>query len=128
MNIALWIAHILLIIVFGMAGYAKVFTPIEELELASQMAWVTSVPVWMVRLAAVSELFAVLALIAIPPIKRYTFLVPLASIGLTLIMIGSLFVLAPRGESIILNLVLGGVAAFVAWGRWKVMPLSKGAQ
>ena len=126
MNIALWIAHILLIIVFGMSGYAKVFTPIEE--LASQLAWVNFVPVWMVKLAAVSELFAVLALITIPLIKRYTILVPLAALGLTFIMIGSLFVLAPRGESIILNLVLGGVAAFVAWGRWKVMPLSKGAQ
>ena len=126
MNIALWIAHILLIIVFGMSGYAKVFTPIEE--LAAQLAWINFVPVWMVKLAAVSELFAVLALIIIPLIMRYTILVPLAALGLTFIMIGSLFVLAPRGESIILNLVLGGVAAFVAWGRWKVMPLSKGAQ
>ena len=124
MKIALWIAHILLIIVFGMSGYAKVFTPIEE--LASQLAWVTSVPVWMVRLAAVSELFAVLALITIPLIKRYTFLIPLAAAGLTLIMIGSLFVLVPRGEPIIFNLVLGGVAAFVAWGRWKMMPVGEG--
>ena len=125
MNIALWIAHILLIIVFGMAGFAKVFTPIEE--LASQMAWVNVVPVWMVRFAAVSELFAVLALITIPLIKRYIFLVPLAAIGLTLIMIGSLFVLVPLGESIIFNLLFGGVAAFVAWGRWKIMPKSEGA-
>ena len=125
MNFALWIAHISLILVFGMAGYAKVFTPIEE--LASQMVWINFVPIWMVKLAAVSELFAVLALITIPLIKRYTFLVPLAAIGLTLIMIGSLFVLVPLGESIIFNLVIGGLAAFVAWGRWKVMPLSKEA-
>jgi len=126
MNIALWIAHILLIIVFGMAGYAKAFTPIEE--LASQMAWINFVPVWMVKLAAVSELFAVLALITIPLIKRYTILVPLAAVGLALIMIGSLFVLVPTGGPIIFNLVIGGVAAFVAWGRWKVMPLNKRAQ
>ncbi len=125
MNIALWIAHIQLIIAFGMSGYAKVFTPIEE--LASQLAWVTSVPVWVVRLAAVSELFAVLALITIPLIKRYPFLIPLAAAGLTLIMIGSLFVLVPRGEPIIFNLVLGGVAAFVAWGRRKRMPVGEGS-
>ena len=125
MKIALWIAHILLIIVFGMSGYTKVITPIEE--LASQMAWVNSVPVWMVRLAAVSELFAVLALITIPLIKRYTFLIPLAAAGLTLIMIGSLFVLVPRGEPIVLNLVLGGLAAFVVWGRWKRMPVGEGS-
>ena len=125
MKIALWIAHILLIIVFGMSGYAKVFTPIEE--LASRMDWVTSVPVWMVRLAAVSELSAVLALIAIPLIKRYTILVPLAAAGLTLIMIGSLFVHVPRGEPFIFNLVIGGVAAFVAWGRSKLMPVGEGS-
>ena len=125
MKIALWIAHILLILMFGMSGYIKVFTPIEE--LASRMVWVTSVPVWMVRLAAVSELAAVLALIAVPLVKRYSILVPLAAAGLTLIMISSLFVHLPRGEPIIFNLVMGGVAAFVAWGRWKMMPLSKGA-
>ena len=125
MKIALWIAHILLILMFGMSGYIKVFTPIEE--LASRMAWVTSVPEWMVRLAAVSELAAVLALIAVPLVKRYSILVPLAAAGLALIMISSLFVHLPRGEPIIFNLVMGGVAAFVAWGRWKMMPLSKGA-
>ena len=126
MKIALWIAHILLILMFGMSGYIKVFTPIEE--LASQMAFVTSVPVWMVRLPAVSELAAVLALITVPLIKRYTILVPLAAAGLTLIMIGSLFVHIPRGEPIIFNLVVGGVAAFVSWGRWKVIPINKGAK
>ena len=125
MKIALWIAYILLILMFGMSGYIKVFTPIEE--LASRMAWVTSVPVWMVRLAAVSELAAVLALIAVPLVKRYSILVPLAAAGLALIMISSLFVHLPRGEPIIFNLVMGGVAAFVAWGRWKMMPLTKGA-
>jgi len=46
---------------------------------------------------------------------------------LTLIMISSLFVHLPRGEPIIFNLVMGGLAAFVAWGRWKMMPLIKGA-
>jgi len=126
MKIALWTAHILLIVVFGMSGYIKAFTPIEE--LASQMDWVTSVPAWMVRLAAVSELSAVLALITVPLIKRYTIFVPLAAVGLTLIMIGSLFVLVPRGEPIIFNLVIGGVAAFVAWGRWKVMPVGEGVK
>ena len=125
MKIALWTAHILLIFMFGMTGYMKAFTSIEE--LASQMAWVTSMPVWMVRLAAVSELSAVLALITIPLIKRYTILVPLAAAGLTLIMVGSLFVHVPRGEPIIFNLVIGGIAAFVTWGRWKVMPVGEGS-
>jgi len=90
------------------------------------MAWVNSVPVWMVRLAAVSELSAVLALIIVPLVNRYTIFVPLAALGLTLIMIGSLFVHVPRGEPVIFNLVIGGVAAFVAWGRWKVMPVGDG--
>ena len=36
MRIALWIAHILLNVVFGMSGYIKAFTPIAE--LVSQMA------------------------------------------------------------------------------------------
>ncbi|TFB13125.1 DoxX family protein [Candidatus Marinimicrobia bacterium MT.SAG.4] len=123
MKIALWIAHILLIFMFGMTGYMKAFTPIDE--LASRMDWVTSVPVWIVRLVAVSELSAVLALITIPLIKRYIILVPLSAAGLTLIMVGSLFIHVPRGEPFIFNLVIGGIAAFVAWGRWKVMPISE---
>ncbi len=90
------------------------------------MACVNSIPVWMVRLAAVSELSAVLALITVRLVNRYTIFVPLAAVGLTLIMISSLFVHIPRGEPIIFNLVIGGVAVFVTWERWKVMPVGEG--
>ena len=50
MKIALWIAHILLNVVFGMSGYIKDFTPIAE--LVSQMAWVNSIPVWMIKITS----------------------------------------------------------------------------
>ena len=121
MNIALWIIHILLIAFFVPAGYVKTFTPMSE--LTSQMAWVSSSPVWIVRLPGVAELSAALALIIIPIVKKYTFLVPLAALGLTLVMILSVFVPEQAGDQSIFNLVIGGLAAFFAWGRWKVIPL-----
>ena len=123
MNIALWIIHILLIAFFIPAGYVKTFTPIDVLN--SQMAWVNFVPVWVVRLPGIAELAAALALIIIPIVKKYTFIVPLAAIGLTLIMILSVFVPDMAGDQAIFNLVVGGLAAFFAWGRWKVIPLGE---
>ena len=123
MNIALWIVHILLVAFFMPAGYVKTFTPMSELN--SQMAWVTSVPVWVVRLPGIAELSAALALIIIPIIKKYTFIVPLAAIGLTIVMILSVFVPDHASDQGIFNLVVGGLSAFLAWGRWKMIPLGE---
>ena len=121
MNIALWVIHILLIVFFGLAGYSKIFIPISD--LASEIPWVLAVPVWMVKLPGVAEFSAALALIIVPIVKKYTFLVPLAASGLTIIMILSVFVPTLDSDQVILNLVAGGLAAFFAWGRWKVIPL-----
>ena len=53
-------------------------------------------------------------------------LTPLAAIGLVLVMIGAAFTHFRRGESsnIIGNLVLLALAAFVAYGRFVLVPLS----
>ena len=58
-------------------------------------------------------------------IKRYTYLVPLAALGLVLVMIGAMIFHITRGEvqNIVMNVILAVVLAFVAYGRWKLRPL-----
>ena len=53
-------------------------------------------------------------------------LTPLAAAGLVTIMALASVFHATRGESggIVVNLVLGSVAAFIAWGRYKKAPIA----
>jgi len=50
-------------------------------------------------------------------------LTPLAAAGLVVIMIGATVVSIPMGAVAALPLVVGILAAFVAYGRWRVAPL-----
>lgn len=122
-SVSLWIVQILLALAFGMAGSLKTFTPIDELAL--QMPWVTSTPA-LVRFIGVSELAGALGLI-LPALTRIRpSLTPLAAAALVLVMILATLFHAVRGEwpGVPVNLVLGGLAAFVAWGRFRKVPIA----
>jgi DoxX-like protein len=56
-------------------------------------------------------------------------LTPLAAAGLVVIMIGAVVLSFPKGPAAwVMPLVVGVLAAFVAYGRWRVAPiLPKGA-
>lgn len=76
--------------------------------------------------SGIAEILGGLGLI-LPAVTRIrTNLVPLAALGLTLVMIGAVIFHAARGEyqNIGLNLVLAALLAFVAYGRWKLIPLA----
>jgi len=121
--IALWIAQLLLAVMFGMAGLMKLTSPIAV--LAQNMAWVGSVPAALVRFIGLAESSAALGLL-LPSLTRIKpSLTPLAAAGLVLIMVlASLFHLS-RGEAqmVPINLLLGAIAAFVAWGRFTRAPI-----
>ena len=53
-HVGLWVAQIMLAVVFGMAGFAKVSSPIPELQ--AQLDWADDVPIWLVRFIGASEL------------------------------------------------------------------------
>ena len=122
MNISLWIVQVLLAVVFGMAGALKM-TPIDT--LAQQLAWASTVPELLVRFIGVSELAGAIGLI-LPSVTRIRpGLTPLAAAGLVVVMILAAGFHISRGEigALPINFILGGLAAFVAWGRTKKAPI-----
>lgn len=124
MGIALWAVQILLAGMFGMAGFMKSTVPI--VELSKTMAWAADVPMWLVRFIGISELSAAFGLILPAATRIKPVLTPLAASGLIVIMIlASAFHLS-RGEAqfVPMNLILGLLAAFVAWGRFAKAPIT----
>jgi putative oxidoreductase len=122
LHVALWVAQVLLFAAFGMAGFMKLTTPIPD--LAQKMAWVTAVP-HLVRFIGAAELAGALGML-LPSITRIRpGLTALAGLGLTTIMILAMAFHVSRGEASVTpaNLVLGGLAAFVAWGRFRKAPI-----
>jgi uncharacterized membrane protein YphA (DoxX/SURF4 family) len=124
MKYALWIAQILLAVAFLFAGFTKLVTPIDQ--LVQSMAWAGDIPLWLVRFAALAELAGALGLI-LPAVSRIQpQLTPLAGVGLALIMLFAAIFHLSRAEFglIVPNLVLLALAAFVAYGRWNLVPIA----
>jgi uncharacterized membrane protein YphA (DoxX/SURF4 family) len=124
MHILLWTVQVLLAVAFGMAGLMKSTQPIDALVQAG-MAWTAEVPFLMVRFIGVSELLGAIGLILPAATKVKPQLTPLAALGLLTIMILAMAFHLSRGEAqaLPINMILGGLAAFVAWGRTTTAPL-----
>jgi hypothetical protein len=78
-------------------------------------------------IAGAAELLAAVGLI-LPGLTRIqTRLTPLAASGLVLVMLGAIAFHIARGEIVnaVLNLVVAALATFVAYGRWRISPLSE---
>jgi len=119
MNVALWIVQALLAALFLFAGSMKFIMPIEE--MTKQMP---SMPGWFLRFIGVVEILGGLGLILPGLLRIKPRLTPLAAAGLVVIMIGATvigFVIGPASGALI-PLVAGVLAAFVAYGRWRVAP------
>ena len=124
MNILLWLVQILLACAFGMAGVMKSTQPVDVLA-ANGIAWAPQLPLALVRFIGVSEFLGAVGLILPALTKIKPFLTPLAALGLLTIMILAMGFHVSRGEAGALpaNIVLGGLAAFVAWGRTSKAPI-----
>jgi uncharacterized membrane protein YphA (DoxX/SURF4 family) len=124
LHIGLWVVQVLLALAFALAGSGKVSQPLDA--LAAKMPWVTSVGEPMVRFIGASELLGALGLILPAATRIKPKLTALAGAGLVTIMVlASLFHMS-RGEFVAVpsTAVLGGLAAFVAWGRFKKAPIA----
>jgi putative oxidoreductase len=123
LNIGLWVAQVLLALAFGMAGAMKAMTPLEE--LAKSLPWVTDLP-RLVRFIGVAEFSGALGMILPSALRIKPVLTPLAGAGLVVIMCLAVLFHLSRGEAAVtpVNLVLGALAAFVAWGRYTRAPIA----
>jgi putative oxidoreductase len=116
--VVLWVLQVALAVIFGIAGVMKLTQPIAALQ--AQMAWVEAVPPLMVRFIGLAELTGALGVILPAATGIRPALTPLAALGLATIMVLAASFHTVRGEfgALPINMVLGGLAAFVAWGRW----------
>lgn len=122
LHLGLWVAQVLLALAFGASGVMKTFTPVAE--LATKMAWVNHVPAGLVPFIGISEVAGALGLL-LPALTRLKpVLTPVAAALLVVVMVlaGALHV--SLGEPPLPNVILGGLAAFVAWGRFKKAPIA----
>jgi uncharacterized membrane protein YphA (DoxX/SURF4 family) len=119
LHVSLWILQIVLAIAFGIAGLMKLTRPLAA--LTEPMEWVTAVPPLMVRFIGLSELAGALGLVLPAATGVKPGLTPLAALGLAVVMALALAFHVSRGEysALPINLALGGLAAFIAWGRWR---------
>ena len=119
MNIVLWIIAGLLAVAFFGAGVMKVVQPKEKLA-ETGLGWTEDYSAGTIKLIAVLEILAAIGLILPALLDIAPVLVPLAALGLVLIMIGAIVTHVRRREFplIAVNAVLLILAAVVAWGRF----------
>ena len=115
MNRALWIIQALLAALFLFAGGMKLVLPIEEMTKQIPM------PGLFLRFIAVCEVLGAIGVILPWLLRIRPGLTPLAAAGLVIIMIGAtVTTVATAGVVMALfPLVVGILAAFVAYGRWR---------
>jgi len=119
MTHALWIIQGLLALLFVFAGGFKLFMPIEELMKE------TGMPGPFMRFISVAELLGGIGLILPGLLRIRPSLTPLAAAGLVIVMIGATVLTLKKGDvaPALAPLAVGLLLAFVAYGRWRLVPL-----
>lgn len=123
MNYALWIAQVLLALEFLAAGVMKFVIPIEEMTKQMPIA----LPGWFLHFIGACEVLGAIGLVLPGLLHVRPRLTPIAAIGLVIIMIGAvtITVVYMGAAAGIVPFVTGLVAAFVAYGRWRIAPLGE---
>ncbi len=118
---ALWLVQGLLAALFLYAGGMKLLLPIGV--MTAQMA--IPLPGVFLQFIGVAEVLGAVGLILPGLLGVRSGLTPLAAAGLVLIMCGAtvLTLLGGGGALALVPLVVGVLAAFVAYGRWRLRPL-----
>ena len=120
MNITLWVIAGLLAFAFLAAGLTKLAQPKQKLAASPGMGWTESFSPGTIKLIGLLEILAAIGLILPAALGITPVLVPLAALGLALLMIGAAITHARRHELPVIaaNLVLLVLTAVVAWGRF----------
>ena len=119
MHLALWIVQWALALLFLWSGGVKLVLPLD------QLTGPVSLPGWFLRFIGLAEALGALGLILPGLLRIRPGLTPLAAAGLVIIMLGATCLGLVSGSVVmaVSPLVVGLLAAFVAYGRWRVAPL-----
>lgn len=120
MRYALWIVQALLAIVFLFAGASKFIMSVEEMTRDIHL------PGAFLRFIGAVEILGAIGLILPPLLRIRPGLTPLAAAGLVIIMIGATVLSYMVGGAVmaLAPFVIGLLGAFVAYGRWKLVPIA----
>src|SRR5204863_3851991 len=119
MTYVLWIVQALLALIFLWAGGMKLVLPLDKLPGPLPL------PGLFVRCIGVAEVLGAIGLILPGLLHIRPGLTPLAAAGLVIIMVGATVITLIGGDVALalIPLALGLLAAFVAYGRWRLAPL-----
>jgi hypothetical protein len=125
MTYALWIVQVLLALLFLFGGAVKLVMPVEE--MTKQMP--VPLPGGFLRFIGLAEFLGGLGLILPGLLRIRPGLTPLAAAGLVVIMAGATAVTLLGGDVLpaLMPLAVGLLAAFVAYGRWRLAPVQPSA-
>jgi uncharacterized membrane protein YphA (DoxX/SURF4 family) len=120
MNIALWIAQVLLALIFLFAGVMKFVTPMDEMMKQMPVA----LPPWFIFFTGAVEILGAIGVVLPWLLGILPILTPLAAAGLVFVMLGAIVYTLAAGQmgGAIISLIVGLLAAFVAYGRWRLTP------
>ena len=118
MTYTLWSIQGLLALLFLFAGGMKLVLPVEEMTKQIQL------PGLFLRFIGVAEVLGAIGLVLPGLLRIRPGLTPMAAAGLAIIMIGATVVTLVNGmiAPTLISLVVGLLAAFVAYGRWRLAP------
>jgi DoxX-like protein len=119
-NLALWIVAGLLAAVFLLAGSTKLYFARERLARAPGGGWALDFSAGFVKTLGAVEVLGAVGLLLPALLDIAPVLVPLAALGLGLIMIGAATVEFRRRKfgHVLVNLTYLVLIAFVVWGRF----------
>lgn len=120
MKYLVWIVSALLALAFLFIGGTKLLMSTADMAAASQ-----GVPVILLRIAGTAEVLGALGLILPAATRILPILTPLAAVGLVVTMIGATItnVVVGTYPLAVQTVVLGLLAAFVAWARLTRQPV-----
>ena len=127
MNLLLWVLQLLLSAVFLLGGTMMVTNSKDQLKrkAGKRMAWVDSMSAGNVRAVGTLELLIGLGLILPHLTGILSWLTPLAAFGYVCTTVSAAILHAQRGDgtqAIVTPLVFTLIAAFVAYGRFALIP------
>lgn len=124
MNTVLWIGQIVLGAAFVGFALAHSFGSTQA-QLQSGARWMGDVPPPLLTFIAICELLGGVALLVPWVTKRQSWLTVLAAGFIAVLMVFAAIFHWTRGEylNIAFNVILGALAAFVAYGRWVIAPM-----
>jgi uncharacterized membrane protein YphA (DoxX/SURF4 family) len=118
MTVALWIVQGLLALLFLFAGVMKFIMTVEEMTKDIPL------PGAFLRFIGVAEILGAIGLILPGLLRIKPGLTPLAAAGLAIIMVGATVITLTTGAvaMALMPFVVGILAMFVAYGRWRLAP------